>query len=333
METHATATFLGLLYTQWWYLIMCVALLLYFVLDSFDLGVGIWNFFLPHEERSKSILPILPLWDANQVWLVVGVGALLTGFPIAFSEIMTHFYIVVSLALFMYVSRGMLLELRHKTADVKLQIALDKALAIVSLVIAVAWGYLFMEAVAMPSNGFQLVDSPLHMYDTGKFRWSLFGGLLFALACFFYGGAYIMTKLPLSSDLSRVKKWLASTKMLLFIGIFFLLTFAGLVGTSPNMVFYVFLVLAAVGAVYAWLQAKKEDYVGAKIGIIQFIAMFVVIFAIRYFPVVSEEGYRLAVSDNSLEIMLLIALFTVPVGLFYFFFLYRAFWGRLKETK
>ncbi|MDO8774382.1 MAG: cytochrome d ubiquinol oxidase subunit II, partial [Burkholderiaceae bacterium] len=63
--------------------VMGMALLIYVVLDGYDLGVGILLPFASDDEKDVMVSSIGPFWDANETWLVLGVGVLLTAFPLA----------------------------------------------------------------------------------------------------------------------------------------------------------------------------------------------------------------------------------------------------------
>ena len=80
--------------------LMGVSILVYVILDGFDLGVG--NLLLlgtTEEERDRMVASIGPFWDANETWLVLAVGLLLVAFPIAHGTILTALYIPVALML------------------------------------------------------------------------------------------------------------------------------------------------------------------------------------------------------------------------------------------
>lgn len=74
-----------------------VAMLLYVILDGFDLGVGILLRGAPSEaDKDLMIASIGPFWDANETWLVLGVGILLIAFPAAHGVILSALYLPVT---------------------------------------------------------------------------------------------------------------------------------------------------------------------------------------------------------------------------------------------
>jgi cytochrome d ubiquinol oxidase subunit II len=95
--------------------LMAVAMLLYAILDGFDLGVGILLRAAPEEAmRDRMVASIGPFWDANETWLVLGVGLLLVAFPAAHGIILTALYIPVALMLAGLILRGVAFEFRAK---------------------------------------------------------------------------------------------------------------------------------------------------------------------------------------------------------------------------
>ncbi len=94
--------------------IMGFAMLAYVVLDGFDLGVGILLRGADELEKDTMIASIGPFWDANETWLVLGVGVLLTVFPRAHGEILGALYLPVALMLIGLTLRGVAFDFRAK---------------------------------------------------------------------------------------------------------------------------------------------------------------------------------------------------------------------------
>jgi cytochrome d ubiquinol oxidase subunit II len=94
--------------------LMGLSILLYVVLDGFDLGVGLLFPFAEPEERDRMVASIGPFWDANETWLVLAIGILLVTFPVAHGEILTALYLPVALMLIGLILRGVAFEFRAK---------------------------------------------------------------------------------------------------------------------------------------------------------------------------------------------------------------------------
>jgi cytochrome d ubiquinol oxidase subunit II len=96
-----------------WAGIIAVAVLMYVLLDGFDLGVGIlFPFAGSPQERDIMMDSVAPIWDGNETWLVLGGGGLLAAFPFAYAALMPALYIPVLLMLLALILRGVAFEFR-----------------------------------------------------------------------------------------------------------------------------------------------------------------------------------------------------------------------------
>lgn len=94
--------------------LMGLAILAYVILDGFDLGVGILLPLAERPDQDMMVASIGPFWDANETWLVLGVGILLVAFPLAHGVILSALYLPVALMLIALVLRGVAFEFRVK---------------------------------------------------------------------------------------------------------------------------------------------------------------------------------------------------------------------------
>jgi cytochrome bd ubiquinol oxidase subunit II len=97
--------------------VMGLALLLYVVLDGYDLGVGLLLPFAAESEKDPMVASIGPFWDANETWIVLGVGILLIAFPQAHGIILTSLYLPATLMLMGLVLRGIAFDFRIKAGE------------------------------------------------------------------------------------------------------------------------------------------------------------------------------------------------------------------------
>lgn len=97
--------------------LMGVSLFLYVVLDGYDLGVGILLSGATDAEKDVMVSSIGPFWDANETWLVLGIGLLLVAFPAAHSAILSSLYLPVVLMLIGLILRGVAFDFRVKARD------------------------------------------------------------------------------------------------------------------------------------------------------------------------------------------------------------------------
>ena len=161
--------------------LMGVSILLYVILDGFDLGVGLLFPFAEPEERDRMIASIGPFWDANETWLVLAIGLLLVAFPAAHGAILTALYLPVAIMLIGLILRGVAFEFRAK-APLAQKKMWDASFFIGSLMTALSQGFM------------------LGMYVMGL-GWSLghvaFAGLTagaLAVAYSFIGAAWLILK-------------------------------------------------------------------------------------------------------------------------------------------
>ena len=98
-----------------WYGLIGTAILLYVLLDGFDLGVGVLFPFAPTDQcRDRMMNSIAPFWDGNETWLVLGGGGLFAAFPLAYSILMPALYIPIIIMLLGLIFRGVAFEFRFK---------------------------------------------------------------------------------------------------------------------------------------------------------------------------------------------------------------------------
>lgn len=118
-----------------------LAMLLYAILDGYDLGVGILSVCQDGDLRDRMIASIGPFWDANETWLVLGVGLLLVAFPAAHGIVLTELYLPVAFMLLALVFRGVAFDFRKK-APARQKPFWDRAFFGGSLAIALSQGYM-----------------------------------------------------------------------------------------------------------------------------------------------------------------------------------------------
>lgn len=94
--------------------VMGLSILAYVILDGYDLGVGMLLPFATDDEKDVMVASIGPFWDANETWLVLGIGVLLVAFPAAHGVILTSLYLPVALMLVGLILRGVSFDFRVK---------------------------------------------------------------------------------------------------------------------------------------------------------------------------------------------------------------------------
>lgn len=174
-----------------WVIIIAFGLMMYVIMDGFDLGIGIlFPFVRNREDRDTMVNTVAPVWDGNETWLVMGGAGLLAAFPLAYSVILSALYLPLILMLAGLIWRGVAFEFRFK-ADESHKPFWDQAFA---------WGsYIatFFQGVSLGAfiNGFPVNKGS---YAGGLLDWltpfSLFTGLALPVAYALLGATWLVMK-------------------------------------------------------------------------------------------------------------------------------------------
>ena len=135
--------------TTVWFILIAILWVGYLVLEGFDFGVGI---LLPvigrnEPERRAMIRTIGPVWDGNEVWLLVAGGATFAAFPEWYATLFSGFYIALFAILVALIFRGIAIEYRNKRPGLAWRTRWDWAIAVGSFVPALLWGVAFANIV------------------------------------------------------------------------------------------------------------------------------------------------------------------------------------------
>jgi cytochrome d ubiquinol oxidase subunit II len=174
-----------------WAGIIAFGVMMYVVMDGFDLGIGILFPFVKSEgERDVMMNTVAPVWDGNETWLVLGGAALFGAFPLAYSVVLSALYLPLIFMLLGLIFRGVAFEFRFKATAEKRHIW-DKAFIGGSLTAT------FFQGVALGAyvDGFEVVD---RAFVGGSLDWftpfSLFCGLALIAAYALLGCTWLIMK-------------------------------------------------------------------------------------------------------------------------------------------
>src|SRR5579859_827648 len=131
--------------SDFWFLLIAVLWVGYFVLEGFDFGVGILLPVLGKDDARRTVLihTIGPVWDGNEVWLLVAGGATFAAFPEWYAALFSGFYLPLLLILLALIARGVAFEYRGKSESARWRRNWDIAIVVGSLVLALLWGVAF----------------------------------------------------------------------------------------------------------------------------------------------------------------------------------------------
>ncbi|MEO8507247.1 MAG: cytochrome d ubiquinol oxidase subunit II [Betaproteobacteria bacterium] len=101
-----------------WAGIIVFGVMMYVVMDGFDLGIGLlYPFFPDKTDRDVMMNTVAPIWDGNETWLVLGGAGMLAAFPLAYSVVLSAFYLPLIFMLLGLIFRGVAFEFRFKARD------------------------------------------------------------------------------------------------------------------------------------------------------------------------------------------------------------------------
>lgn len=185
--------------------VMGISILAYVILDGYDLGVGILLPFGDDAQKDRMIASIGPFWDANETWLVLGVGILLVAFPAAHGVILGSLYLDVAVMLFGLTLRGVAFDFRVKAkADHKPR--WNFAFFLGSLIASVAQGYMLGRLVTGFESGL------------GSHLFALFIGVCLASGYALLGATWLIIKTSNNLQLKAVR-WAKWSMVLIALGI------------------------------------------------------------------------------------------------------------------
>jgi len=132
-----------------WFLLIAILWVGYFILEGFDFGVGmLLRFVSKNEADRRAVLTTLgPVWDGNEVWLLVAGGATFAAFPEWYATLFSGFYLPLFLILVALIVRGVAFEYRSKYGKAQWRQRWDWAILISSFVPALLWGVAFANIV------------------------------------------------------------------------------------------------------------------------------------------------------------------------------------------
>jgi len=321
--------------------VMGLAMLAYVILDGYDLGVGVLMRRANEEDKDAMIASIGPFWDANETWLVLGIGILLTVFPLAHGVILGALYLPVAFMLLGLTLRGVAFDFRvkaraqHKPAWNRafyagsLLAGWSQGYMLGSLVTGFAkdlWSMLFSAAIGLAlvaayclmGAGWLIIktEGPLQLKAV---QWAR-GSLWFTAA----GIAAISLATPLVSA-SIFAKWFSFPNVFLLLPIpLATLTLLLIIGRSlrrlPER-------LAQGNEYGAWVPF------GATVGVF-LLAFYGLAYSLFPWLVIDRINvWEGTISPESMGVIFVGALVVLPMIIGYTVFAYRVFWGKSTALK
>ncbi len=326
-----------------WFVLMGVLLAGYAVLDGFDLGVGMLHLFARSDGDRRILMnSIGPVWDANEVWLIVFGGAMFAAFPHVYATVFSAFYLAFMLLLFALILRAVAMEFRGKLDSPRWRGLFDACFCGASTVAVVLFGVATGNAI----RGLK-VDATMNY--AGSFL-DLLGPYpilvgLFAVSLFAMHGA-IYLYLKTEGDLQqRVHGWVWRS-FLVFAALFVVTSVVSIIAVPsatgnfrhhPWLGVVAILNVAAIANIPRCIQRCRPGQ--AFFSSCCCIAALVFLFGAALYPnlVVSSLNpaynltiYTAASSPRTLAIMAVFVAIGMPFVLAYTAMVYRVFRGKVK---
>lgn len=311
-----------------------LAVLLYGILDGYDLGVGILMPLEDEPQRDSMIASIGPFWDANETWLVLAVGILLIAFPTAHSMVLQALYIPATIMLLGLIIRGVAFDFRAKVKPDRKKLW-DKAFKFGSLVTALSQGYM------------------LGMYVTGldnswlSHSFAVLSAFGVTAAYLFIGACWLILKTS-GAVQKAAYQWAYTGVHLLAIGIaavsaanlflhefvlnlWFSAPWGIMLAAIPIACFALLFLCTRVLRVLPNINGRGE-WLPFLIALLVFTLSFAGL-AISYYPYVIPGVMTMTdalASTDSLRFLLVGAVVVIPCIVGYTIMVYRIFWGKAE---
>jgi cytochrome d ubiquinol oxidase subunit II len=316
--------------------LMGLALLVYVVLDGYDLGVGLLMLGASAEHKDQMVASIGPFWDANETWLVLGVGILLVAFPKAHGLILQALYLPVALMLLGLTLRGVAFDFRVK-AQTRWQPLWNRAFMAGSALAALSQGWMLARYITGFAQGW------------GYTLFALLIALALAAAYALLGAAWLIMKGEGSLQALAVRRaklaWPAVVLGLALVSLITPLlsqTVSERWFRMPELIALLPIPLMTALALLGLRALLNSHRILGKLCWLPFALMVLVMLmsaiglAYSLYPYVLIDRmtvWQAAAAPKSLQFILWGVAITVPAIAAYTVFAYRVFWGKSGALK
>ncbi|MFS0885428.1 cytochrome d ubiquinol oxidase subunit II [Aeromicrobium sp. 179-A 4D2 NHS] len=321
--------------TTVWFILIAVLFVGYFVLEGFDFGVGMLVGLMAKDDRERRVLinTIGPVWDGNEVWLLVGGGAMFAAFPEWYATLFSGFYLPLFMILVALIIRGVAFEYRGKRDDQAWRDRWDWAIIVGSFLPALLWGVAFANIVrGVPIN-------EAHEYTGGFFNllnpYALLGGLV-TLTVFLVHGAVFVALKTVGDIRDRAHAFAQRVGGLAAVlAVLFIAWTAVDAGKLSVWVAGAIAGVALLGGLAASLRGRDGwAFLGTAVAIAAVVAMLFLALFPNVMPSSTSELFNLTTENASstpytLKIMTWVAVFFTPIVVLYQAWSYWVFRKRI----
>jgi cytochrome d ubiquinol oxidase subunit II len=330
-----------------WYGVIGIAVLLYTVLDGFDLGVGALHLFARGDIQRRTFLNAIgPVWDGNEVWIVIVIGGLFAGFPNVYATIFSGFYNLLMILIAGLIFRAVAIEFRSKRESSTWRSTWDTVFCFSSVLVSFILGLLMGNMI----EGIPL-DSKQDYAGTfsGFFRpYSILLGVT-AIFLFAMHGAIYLTMKTEGEAHKVVRHWI-NRAIGSFLACYILVTIATLIykphmiarfKDRPILLILPIVSLASILNVPRLVHFKKDGW--AFVFSCLSIASLLLLYGLGTFPTIvystidpdanSLTIFNASSTEKTLGVLLTVVAIGVPLVLAYGFWIYRIFRGKVSLDK
>lgn len=327
-----------------WFLLISVLWVGYFVLEGFDFGVGILlkTVAKSQAERRAVLTTLGPVWDGNEVWLLVAGGATFAAFPEWYATLFSGFYLPLFLILVSLIVRGVAFEYRSKYGKEQWRNRWDTAIVIASFIPSLLWGVAFANIV----RGVPLTQSSSGAleYSGGFFNllnpYALLGGLTTLSLFISHGGFFLALKTDglirqRANDIARKVGLITALLAVAFLG----WTMLALTHKTLVLLGSAIIVVSWLGA----LAANFKEREGWAFGLSAIATAFVVLTLFEgLYPAVipnsikggpSLDIFNASSTPYTLKVMTIVAVVMTPIVLIYQVWTYWVFRERVSPSQ
>ncbi len=330
--------------SELWFVLIAIVFIGFFFLEGFDFGVGMSTRLVAKNQTERSVMvnTIGPFWDANEVWLLTGGGAIFAAFPHWYATMFSGYYLPLLVVLLCLIARGVSFEFRRKVDNPRWTNIWDWAIFISSILSPFLLGVLFTSMLkGMPIQK----DMNMQPGFTDFINiYSLWGGVTVTLLCFLHGLHFLTLKT--SGEIRRRATLLAKRAALAVLGalaIFVVLSWMMTDIFEAHLVTELMLVgfiVLAYGLTYYFISKKREGLAFTMSGL--GLALTVSAIFVGLFPRVMISSinkafdltvYNASSGDYSLKIMTIVAVTILPFVLGYTIWSYYIFRKRVTDKE
>jgi cytochrome bd ubiquinol oxidase subunit II len=313
-----------------WYGLFVAVIAGYLVLDGFDLGVGMLHPFAARsdEERRISLNSIGPIWDGNEVWLVVGGGVLFGAFPVVYASLFSGFYLALMLVLLFLILRTVSIEFRSKRTSPRWRATWDLFFSISSYALAILLGVAFGNVITGVPLG---EHGQIHASLVDMLRpFPVWVGLTTVAMLLMHGSLYLRLKTD-GEIQARVTRWsprfiVAFATMGVVTVVWTYVDDHGLSANYDNVWPLIFPITAVLAFLTMVLSLRRGHEVRAFFASSVTLAMALASVATGLFPNMlkstTDPSYSMTISNASaanetLTVMLVVAIIGLPFVILY----------------